>query len=162
MKHNILPDILSHLNRFEWVEYRRVFQPSQVKVIKSDWWVCLTWWDISHPLKSSSFLVSDDHAIEAGNIASSSSRSQPLTENINHGVGDIRPEQKDKLQKNREQWLMNYQEASIYLEEGRNNEKFDTHPRSQSALPAYLIGMFLAPGFWIVVPTCPVPTTSIA
>lgn len=36
--------------------------------------------------------------------------------------------------------MMNYQEAAIYLEEGVNNEKFDTHPKSHKALPAYLIG----------------------
>ncbi|XP_050410021.1 two pore channel protein 1 isoform X1 [Patella vulgata] len=35
------------------------------------------------------------------------------------------------------QWQLNYQEAAIYLEEGENNDKFDTHPRDQSALPAY-------------------------
>ena len=33
------------------------------------------------------------------------------------------------------QWHLNYQEASIYLEEGANNDKFDTHPRDQSSLP---------------------------
>lgn len=37
---------------------------------------------------------------------------------------------------------MNYQEATIYLEEGENNEKFDTHPKSQADVPAYLIGIF--------------------
>ncbi|RWS03249.1 two pore calcium channel protein 1-like protein [Dinothrombium tinctorium] len=36
-------------------------------------------------------------------------------------------------------WNMNYKEASIYLEEGYNNDKFDHHPRSRDALPAYLI-----------------------
>lgn len=34
---------------------------------------------------------------------------------------------------------MNYHEAAIYLEEGLNNDKFDYHPRSRDALPAYLI-----------------------
>lgn len=36
-------------------------------------------------------------------------------------------------------WQMNYHESAIYLEEGENNDKFDLHPRSKSALPAYLI-----------------------
>ncbi|KAL2095381.1 hypothetical protein ACEWY4_010100 [Coilia grayii] len=35
-------------------------------------------------------------------------------------------------------WEMNYQEAAIYLEEGENNDKFFTHPRSPRALSAYL------------------------
>ena len=91
------------------------------------------------------FSVTDDHAIEAGNIASSSNHSYPITEqDVALGEGDVRLEQKDQVQQNREQWLMNYQEAAIYLEEGRNNEKFDTHPRNQSALPAYLIGIYKA------------------
>ncbi|RUS72394.1 hypothetical protein EGW08_019854, partial [Elysia chlorotica] len=37
----------------------------------------------------------------------------------------------------RKQWKLNYQEASIYLEEGLNNDKFNTHPQSHEALPAY-------------------------
>jgi len=37
------------------------------------------------------------------------------------------------------QWNLNYQEAAIYLQEGANNDKFDTHPRDQAALPAYSI-----------------------
>ncbi|GFV56391.1 two pore calcium channel protein 1 [Trichonephila clavipes] len=36
-----------------------------------------------------------------------------------------------------DQWDMNYLEASIYLEEGENNDKFTFHPRSRDALPAY-------------------------
>lgn len=36
-------------------------------------------------------------------------------------------------------WNMNYHEAAIYLEEGENNEKFDSHPKHPSALPAYLL-----------------------
>ncbi|XP_044739100.1 two pore calcium channel protein 1-like isoform X2 [Chrysoperla carnea] len=36
-------------------------------------------------------------------------------------------------------WEMNYHEASIFLEEGANNEKFDSHPRHPEALPAYLL-----------------------
>ncbi|CAH0546809.1 unnamed protein product [Brassicogethes aeneus] len=36
-------------------------------------------------------------------------------------------------------WEMNYHEAAIFLEEGENNEKFDSHPRHPSALPAYLM-----------------------
>lgn len=38
-----------------------------------------------------------------------------------------------------DQWQMNYHEAAIFLEEGRNNEKFDSHPTHPSALPAYLL-----------------------
>lgn len=34
---------------------------------------------------------------------------------------------------------MNYHEAAIFLEEGRNNEKFDSHPTHPTALPAYLL-----------------------
>ncbi|KAK3785343.1 hypothetical protein RRG08_045569 [Elysia crispata] len=37
----------------------------------------------------------------------------------------------------RKQWKLNYQEASIFLEEGQNNDKFNTHPQSHEALPAY-------------------------
>ncbi|GFS20547.1 two pore calcium channel protein 1-like [Elysia marginata] len=37
----------------------------------------------------------------------------------------------------RKRWKLNYQEASIYLEEGQNNDKFNTHPQSHEALPAY-------------------------
>ncbi|GIX76970.1 two pore calcium channel protein 1 [Caerostris darwini] len=36
-----------------------------------------------------------------------------------------------------DQWDLNYHEASIYLEEGENNDKFTFHPRSRAALPAY-------------------------
>ncbi|XP_005089220.2 two pore calcium channel protein 1 [Aplysia californica] len=39
----------------------------------------------------------------------------------------------------RKQWTLNYQEAAIYLEEGRNNDKFYTHPQSHDALPAYQV-----------------------
>lgn len=35
-------------------------------------------------------------------------------------------------------WSLNYREASIYLEEGFNNDKFDYHPQAYSKLPAYL------------------------
>ncbi|XP_067087150.1 two pore channel protein 1 isoform X1 [Osmerus mordax] len=38
----------------------------------------------------------------------------------------------------RHSWEMNYQEAAIYLQEGENNDKFFTHPRSPKALAAYL------------------------
>jgi len=37
----------------------------------------------------------------------------------------------------RHQWVLNHQEASIYLEEGRDNDKFSTHPQSREARPAY-------------------------
>ncbi|XP_058791332.1 two pore calcium channel protein 1-like [Phymastichus coffea] len=36
-------------------------------------------------------------------------------------------------------WEMNYHEAAIFLEEGRNNEKFESHPRHAEDLPAYLL-----------------------
>ncbi|XP_022253385.1 two pore calcium channel protein 1-like, partial [Limulus polyphemus] len=36
-------------------------------------------------------------------------------------------------------WEMNYNEASIYLEEGENNDKFDYHPQSNDSLPAYFL-----------------------
>ncbi|RZF38082.1 hypothetical protein LSTR_LSTR006481 [Laodelphax striatellus] len=36
-------------------------------------------------------------------------------------------------------WQMNYHEAAIFLEEGENNEKFDSHPCHPEALPAYLL-----------------------
>lgn len=36
-------------------------------------------------------------------------------------------------------WEMNYHEAAIFLEEGQNNEKFDSHPRHPNDLPAYLL-----------------------
>nr|CAD7260867.1 unnamed protein product [Timema shepardi] len=36
-------------------------------------------------------------------------------------------------------WEMNYHEAAIFLEEGENNEKFDSHPHNSAALPAYLL-----------------------
>lgn len=35
-------------------------------------------------------------------------------------------------------WQMNYHEAAIFLEEGQNNEKFDSHPSHPSDLPNYL------------------------
>jgi len=37
------------------------------------------------------------------------------------------------------QWLMNYQEATIYLEEGSNNDQFSTHPKRRESLPAYML-----------------------
>jgi len=36
-------------------------------------------------------------------------------------------------------WELNYQEAAIYLQEGENNDKYNTHPRDFRALPAYKI-----------------------
>lgn len=79
--------------------------------------------------------VGDDQVIEAGNIASSSSQ------NLQHLWGGQGNDLSYTLshQRNKERWLMNYQEATIYLEEGENNEKFDTHPKSQADVPAYLI-----------------------
>ena len=36
-------------------------------------------------------------------------------------------------------WEINYREAAIFLEEGKNNDKFLHHPRDREALPAYLL-----------------------
>ncbi|CAL4124825.1 unnamed protein product, partial [Meganyctiphanes norvegica] len=36
-------------------------------------------------------------------------------------------------------WEMNYHEAAIYLEEGENNDKFNSHPKDRASLPAYLV-----------------------
>ncbi|XP_078040114.1 two pore segment channel 1 isoform X1 [Augochlora pura] len=36
-------------------------------------------------------------------------------------------------------WEMNYHKAAIFLEEGRNNEKFESHPKHPEDLPAYLL-----------------------
>ncbi|XP_060068697.1 two pore channel protein 1-like [Ylistrum balloti] len=36
-------------------------------------------------------------------------------------------------------WELNYHEAAIFLQEGENNDKYTTHPRSHDALPAYEI-----------------------
>ncbi|XP_072043835.1 two pore channel protein 1-like [Amphiura filiformis] len=44
-------------------------------------------------------------------------------------------------------WELNYKEAAIYLQEGENNLKFDTHPKNQDALPAYI----LVHNFWFYV-----------
>ncbi|XP_067935277.1 two pore channel protein 1-like [Watersipora subatra] len=78
--------------------------------------------------------VADDHAIESGNIAASSPHR--LRSRIEgNGLQEAQP---NRFLRG-EQWMMNYQEAAIYLEEGVNNEKFDTHPKSHKALPAYLI-----------------------
>ena len=36
-------------------------------------------------------------------------------------------------------WEVNYREAAIFLEEGKNNDKFLHHPRNREALAAYLL-----------------------
>eukprot|EP00058_Branchiostoma_floridae_P009347 XP_002594835.1 hypothetical protein BRAFLDRAFT_124433 [Branchiostoma floridae] len=46
---------------------------------------------------------------------------------------------RSRVDEARRLWKFNYQEASIYLQEGGNNDKFDTHPHSHKALPAYLL-----------------------
>ncbi|XP_071945842.1 two pore channel protein 1-like [Antedon mediterranea] len=68
----------------------------------------------------------------------------PLLERSNGVFGILEDEEDEpsvnnriKAMKNR--WQLNYQEAAIYLQEGENNERFDTHPQTQDALPAYLI-----------------------
>ncbi|XP_016904333.1 two pore calcium channel protein 1 isoform X3 [Apis cerana] len=45
----------------------------------------------------------------------------------------------DSLTDHELHWEMNYHEAAIFLEEGRNNEKFDSHPKHPEDLPAYLL-----------------------
>ncbi|CAH1802030.1 unnamed protein product [Owenia fusiformis] len=45
----------------------------------------------------------------------------------------------DSPEQRQHHWSLNYQEAAIYLEEGYNNDKFETHPQSQNALPIYLL-----------------------
>ena len=42
-------------------------------------------------------------------------------------------------ERRKQRWNLNYHEAAIYLQEGENNDKFSSHPRSQDAIPAYLI-----------------------
>lgn len=37
------------------------------------------------------------------------------------------------------QWVLNYREAAIYLEEGENNIKFTHHPHLYESLPIYLL-----------------------
>jgi len=39
----------------------------------------------------------------------------------------------------KETWEVNYREAAIFLDEGKNNDKFLHHPRNKEALPAYLM-----------------------
>ncbi|KAG1714271.1 Two pore calcium channel protein 1 [Nymphon striatum] len=39
----------------------------------------------------------------------------------------------------KDKWEVNYHEAAIFLEEGKNNEKFSSHPKSKKDLPSYLI-----------------------
>ena len=50
--------------------------------------------------------------------------------NVNHSTS------REAQQK---QWSLNYHEAAIYIQEGENNDKFTTHPKSQESLPAYLL-----------------------
>ncbi|KAK4878004.1 hypothetical protein RN001_010510 [Aquatica leii] len=45
----------------------------------------------------------------------------------------------DEVDQGEGHWEMNYHEAAIFLEEGQNNEKFDSHPKHPSDLPAYLL-----------------------
>ena len=42
----------------------------------------------------------------------------------------------------RKRWRLNSREAAIFLQEGSDNDKFKTHPRSHDALPAYEVGSF--------------------
>ncbi|XP_025834765.1 two pore calcium channel protein 1-like [Agrilus planipennis] len=74
------------------------------------------------------------------------------TRNVTYGSSDNHPEmeemgscsslnRQDPYERSlgEDHWEMNYHEAAIYLEEGRNNEKFDSHPSHPSDLPAYLL-----------------------
>ncbi|XP_014213828.1 two pore calcium channel protein 1-like isoform X2 [Copidosoma floridanum] len=76
---------------------------------------------------------SDDTPNESGGRFMPGLESQVLSENVslsrNPGV-TFDPDM---------YWEMNYHEAAIFLEEGRNNEKFDSHPRHPEDLPAYLL-----------------------
>lgn len=44
-------------------------------------------------------------------------------------------------------WEFNYQEAAIFLQEGENNDKYTTHPRTHNSVPAY----YLAHSTWLYV-----------
>ncbi|XP_067014675.2 two pore channel protein 1 [Anabrus simplex] len=83
----------------------------------------------------------DSHAGDdfPNEIGSTSSLNRELSENSvelssrsgeNATISHLDPEQ---------HWEMNYHEAAIFLEEGQNNEKFDSHPHNPEALPAYLL-----------------------
>ncbi|GLV36801.1 cacophony [Carabus blaptoides fortunei] len=84
------------------------------------------------------------------NISYGSNENNEVTIQQNgSGSGDVANEIGSRSSLNRDldgatnseydQWQMNYHEAAIFLEEGRNNEKFDSHPTHPSALPAYLL-----------------------
>ncbi|XP_072156093.1 two pore channel protein 1 isoform X2 [Bemisia tabaci] len=64
-------------------------------------------------------------------------RSNPQTEA--HAEVELTPVTSDLLNDSPEHWEMNFHEAAIFLEEGENNEKFDSHPHHPDALPAYLL-----------------------
>ncbi|XP_060581859.1 two pore channel protein 1-like [Ruditapes philippinarum] len=81
---------------------------------------------------------------------------QELSEEINHVFEDIYASNdpnndiigetgnfaidvQTRTPKSSKVWKLNYLEAAIYLQEGENNDKFYTHPRSHEALPAYQI-----------------------
>nr|CAH7728734.1 unnamed protein product [Callosobruchus chinensis] len=61
--------------------------------------------------------------------------------NTNHAVDEMGSRSSLSRDDNTDtdHWEMNYHEAAIFLEEGENNEKFDSHPCHPSALPAYLL-----------------------
>ncbi|KAK7873151.1 hypothetical protein R5R35_006372 [Gryllus longicercus] len=68
-------------------------------------------------------------------IGSTSSLNRELSENsveLSSRSGDIQIDVE-------QHWEMNFHEAAIFLEEGENNEKFDSHPHNKEALPAYLL-----------------------
>lgn len=86
----------------------------------------------------------NDVAVEQGNIATSrlanASEADPSSSPTESAAAD--GSRDDGLRRRSDRrtvcWSMNYQEAAIYLQEGRDNDKFETHPRGQDALPAYL------------------------
>ncbi|XP_056633174.1 two pore calcium channel protein 1-like isoform X1 [Diorhabda sublineata] len=67
------------------------------------------------------------------NVSYGSNKSDPLDE-----MGSRSSLSRDDIG-DMDQWEMNFHEAAIFLEEGANNEKFDSHPRHPAALPAYLL-----------------------
>ena len=70
-----------------------------------------------------------DVAYQSGNYTVSSD--EPFNEINTNGLSVD--------ERRRKRWDLNYHEAAIYLQEGENNDKFYSHPKSQNALPAYLI-----------------------
>lgn len=71
-----------------------------------------------------------DDACTSGNFAAE----DMLTED-----SENEPTSSVSNRRQRKRWELNYYEASIYLCEGENNDKFTYHPRTQTDLPSYLL-----------------------